>query len=196
MTKAEQPDEQKVHTIEEKSNGNKYSNSPQAPEDKELVDIGESVKDLKGEITLLDMTKPNQTHTIGPLEVTIEELKILDYYPSADLIDFFHGLAHDESHFNYAKLTITVKNTSDEQVDFAPIAILETSEGEKVSWEEEFYLEHLIGVYQPKQVKRGEVGFIIDDTQIEEMQWIKLHTSEIVLAKDKVIDSQVIQLDL
>ena len=117
-------------------------------------------------------------------------MKAFLYLPSPDLIDFFHEYTENEEEFNYVKVFITVKNTSADTLNFNPIAVLETSAGEKKNWQEDFYLEGLNGDFKGKEDKLGNMGFVIDKTNVDEFKWIKLTTSQVLDQNQKIISKE------
>ncbi|MBP1949245.1 DUF4352 domain-containing protein [Virgibacillus litoralis] len=167
---------------------NESGNYPQAVNDTGLTTIGETAKDENGKIILKAVSDSKETLDINPIEITFKNIKILNYSPELHLIDYFHGYTEQENQFNYIKLNITAKNTSKQPVFFNPVAMIELNTGEKISWEEEFYLEHLNGEYGPGEEKTGTMGFIIDETNIEAIKSFKLSTSEILDANEDIIE--------
>ena len=78
-------------------------------------------------------------------------------------------------------------------MNFAPIALIETSTGEKLDWEKDIYLEELNGEIEGNEIKKGNLGFILKST--ENLEWIEITTSD-VFNKDeeKISDSQKIKI--
>lgn len=167
---------------------NESSNYPQAVNDTGLTTIGGTAKDENGKIILKAVSDGKETLDINPIEVTFKNIKILNYSPELHLIDYFHGYTEHEDQFNYIKLNITAKNTSKQRVYFNPVAMIELNTGEKISWEEDFYLEHLNGEFKPGQKKTGTMGFIVDETKIKDIKSFKLSTSEILNANKDIIE--------
>lgn len=186
-TKGEKSVEDK-HVAEK--NKNFYIDNPQATDDRPLQEIGRVYEDKDGQATLKALNQDKQTVTIGPMELTIQHVKAFLYLPSPDLIDFFHEYTENEEEFNYVKVFITVKNTSADTLNFNPIAVLETSAGEKKNWQEDFYLEGLNGDFKGKEDKLGNMGFVIDKTNVDEFKWIKLTTSQVLDQNQKIISKE------
>ncbi|WP_347551503.1 hypothetical protein ABFG93_06110 [Pseudalkalibacillus hwajinpoensis] len=180
-------------STETKSTKTTITDSPQAPDDSSLTEVGESFQDADGSITLNAISDYDETTTIGDVELHISDVKIMNYAPSPDLIDFFHGYSDNETQFNYVKLRVTVKNTSDKAVNFAPISMLETG-SEKKGFEDDFYLESLYGVYAPNEERSGQLGFVLNETKVENLKAITVHTSDVFdqnkesLTKSKTIE--------
>ncbi|MEK3992872.1 MULTISPECIES: DUF4352 domain-containing protein [Robertmurraya] len=160
-----------------------YAPNPQVPDDRELDEIGEVLSDRKGEITLLNQLTPNETVNLGPIQLVVKEVKTIHLRPDYGMIDYFHVLTHDEE-FDFVKVFFEVTNTSNEKVNFGPVALVETSEGEKVTWEKDIYLDELHGVYAPGEKKQGNVGFILENSNI---QSFKLLTSDVFDQKENLI---------
>jgi hypothetical protein len=171
----------------------KYVNNPQAPDDRSLQKVGQTFEDLDGEITLKAIQKVNKPYLIGPIELMIENVKVLNYYPSPDLIDFFHEFTHHEKNFNYVKIDLAILNTSGNKLNFAPVSYIETNTGEKKSWEEDFYMEGLYGNIEGTQRKQGSLGFVLNETPMNELKSIKIVTSpvfngeKVIISKEKEI---------
>jgi hypothetical protein len=163
-----------------------FIESPQAPDDSELTDIGKTYSDKDGKLKLHAYTEEEQQITVGPMKVTVKEAKFMNYKPSPDLIDFFHGFTHEETDFNYVKVRVIVENTSDKDVNFAPVSHLETNNGEKKSYVDDFYLEELHGAYKPGEVRKGQLGFILEKVEAEKLKEITFRTSDAYCREDSV----------
>ncbi|MCA0988449.1 DUF4352 domain-containing protein [Guptibacillus algicola] len=153
--------------------------NPQAPDDSSLTKVGDFHEDEDGSAMLKALSNFNETTQIGDVELTISDVKVLNYSPSMDLIDFFHPYSDDEKNFNYVKLHVTVKNKSDEPVDFAPVSVLETNSGEKKGFVEDFYLEELYGVYEGNEERSGQMGFVLNETEVDKLSSITVKTSDV-----------------
>ncbi|MDP4549521.1 hypothetical protein Q9251_01340 [Alkalihalobacillus macyae] len=162
----------------EKESDNSIMDSPQAPDDSSLTKVGKTVEDQDGMITLKAISEYDETTSIGDVELTISDVKVMDYAPSPDLVDFFHGYSDNETQFNYVKLRVNVKNTSDQTVNFAPVSLLETG-NEKKGFEDDFYLENLYGDFAPGEEKAGQLGFVLNDTDVEKLESITVNTSDV-----------------
>ncbi|WP_028784370.1 hypothetical protein [Thalassobacillus devorans] len=158
----------------------KYTNNPQASDDSELKKAGDHMEDENGQLTLEAIKKVQAVEEIGPMQLVIENIKVLNYSPSPDLIDYFHAFSDNEANFNYIKFTVAAKNTSDQPVNFAPVELLETSTGEKKDFDDDFYLENLYGVYQPGDIKVGNMGFVLNETNVDELKSITIKTSDVM----------------
>ncbi|AQQ55433.1 DUF4352 domain-containing protein [Planococcus lenghuensis] len=173
-----------------------YVNNPQAPDTRSLNEIGQVFTDEDGTVTLKAITDYQKAHTIGPIQLTVFNIKVVNYSPSHDLIDYFHGFTHSEDNFNYLKLHVTIENTSDQVVDFAPVSILETNEGEKKDFDDDFYLQNLYGQLQPHEVKTGELAFVLDQEDIEHLKSIKIHPSDVFDEQKNVLNpGEIIEID-
>lgn len=157
----------------------KYVNNPQAPDTRLLTETGQKFKDEDGTVALRLMSNHEGTHEIGPIKLSINKVKVLNYSPSADLIDFFHGLSDDETNFNYVKLSVVIENTSNQTIEFAPVSTLKTSVGEIKSYEDDFYLQNLYGKLIPNQQKSGELAFVLNNTNISSLSSIVIQTSDV-----------------
>lgn len=133
------------------------------------------------------------THDIGSVQLRIKDMKLIHLKPDYSLIDYFHVLTHEEE-FDFVKVFIEIKNTSSDKVSFAPIALLETSSGEKFDWEKDVYLEDLNGELEGKSSKKGNLGFIVEKS--ESLEWIEITTSD-VFNQDgmKIHDSKKIKIE-
>ncbi|WP_226682851.1 DUF4352 domain-containing protein [Sutcliffiella horikoshii] len=170
-----------------KSTPKTFQDSPQAPDDRQLKKVGETLEDQDGVVTLKQYANLNETKQIGDITMMIEEVKVMNYRPSPDLVDYFHGLTHEEVEFPYVRVNVKVKNNSDEPLHFAPVAELATDQGENVTWEEDFYIEKLNGELKPGEEKVGSLGLIIDESNPEELKNLTIKTSEVVNDKEEKI---------
>lgn len=168
-----------------KANKDVYVANPQITDDINLRKVSESVTDSKGELTLKALKEVNETLKIGPIEMVIKEVKILHFVPDYSMIDFFHGYTHKEK-FDFVKVNIEVKNTSKEEIKFSPVAALLMNSGEYKTWEDDIYLEELFGKIDGNGIKKGNIGFILENTN--NIEWIELLTSDAVNKEDVVIE--------
>ncbi|MGX2958261.1 hypothetical protein JNUCC23_03105 [Peribacillus sp. JNUCC 23] len=171
---------------------NDYVSNPQVTDDRTLLEVGQSVSDEKGEATLKAINPVNETYEIGPIRLSVKDMKLIHLRPDYSLIDYFHVLTHDEE-FGFVKVFVEIENTSDEKVNFAPIAMIETSLGKKLDWEKDIYLEELNGEIEGNTTKKGNLGFIIDSSK--DLEWIELTTSDVFdKGENKIHDSQIIKI--
>ncbi|PLR78984.1 DUF4352 domain-containing protein [Bacillus sp. V3-13] len=168
-----------------KTNKDVYVPNPQVTDDINLVTVGETVTDAKGELTLKAYNHVNETVKVGPVEMVIKDIKVLHLVPDYSMIDFFHAYTHEEE-FDFVKVAVEVKNTSNDTVKFTPIAALEMNSGEHKTWEDDIYLEALTGEIEGNGVKKGNMGFILEDTN--DIQSVELLTSDAVDKSDKIIE--------
>lgn len=192
-----------------------YQPNPQVTDDRSLQKLGQTYEDEKGEATLKAYKDVNQTYTVGPIELIVKEMKLIHLRPDYSMIDYFHVLTHDEE-FDFVKVFVEIKNTSSENVNFAPIAIIKTNTGETLDWEKDIYLEELNGEIKGNRTKFGNLGFIINATDIHKdghsdgknshvkehqseeknIQWIEITTSDVFDKKQKKIsESQKIKIE-
>lgn len=195
-----------------------YQPNPQVTDDRSLVEVGQTYEDDKGEATLKAIKTVNETYKVGPIELTVKEMKQVHLRPSYGMIDYFHVLTHDEE-FDFVKVFVEIKNTSSEKVNFAPVALLETNTGETVDWEKDIYLEELNGAIEGNAVKAGNIGFIVNatdghahkeehdehaggsekdehDNETKNVEWVEITTSDVLNeTKNKINDSQKIKIE-
>ncbi|WP_085992635.1 hypothetical protein [Oceanobacillus senegalensis] len=176
-TKSEEKSDSSV--IHAEQSDENYVNNPQAPDTRSLDEIGQVYNDEDGTVVLKSITDYHKSHKIGPVKLTISNIKVMNYEPAMHLIDYFHGFTNNEMKFNYVKFHITMENTSDRPIHFAPVSILETNTGEMKGFEDDFYLQNLNGVMEPKGQKSGELAFILDGTPPENLSKITLTTSDV-----------------
>ncbi|MGI2328359.1 DUF4352 domain-containing protein [Planococcus sp. YIM B11945] len=158
-----------------------YTKNPQVADDRWIQEPGQTMRDNKGEAKLKAFAPVGETYTIGSIELTVREAKIFQYKPEYSLIDFYHSYTHDME-FDVAKLFVEIKNTSDEPLYFAPLALLETSGGETKLWEDDIYLEELNGEIAPGKTKKGNIGYIVENADIDSLS---ITTSDVFDEKDQ-----------
>ncbi len=196
-----------------------YQPNPQVTDDRSLVEVGQTYEDDKGEAVLKAIKNVNQTYKVGPIELTVKEMKLVHLRPSYGMIDYFHVLTHEEE-FDFVKVFVEIKNTTPEKVNFAPIALLETNTGETFDWEKDIYLEELNGEIEGNAVKAGNIGFIVNaagghahkeehgkhaggdsekdehDNETKNVEWIEITTSDIFdQNENKISESQKIKIE-
>lgn len=162
-----------------------YVPNPQVTDDQTLVKENETVSDGKGELTLLRYQSADEQVQVGPVQMTLNEAKVMHFTPDYSMIDFFHMYTHDEQ-FDFVKVNVTFENTSDEPVKFNPVAHLKTSTGEMKTWEDDFYLEELAGTLEPGERKSGSMGFIVEKG--ETIEWVDLLTSDTVNGENEIME--------
>lgn len=162
-----------------------YVQNPQVTADQSLVKTGQSIRDDKGEIVLNASNQESVKQTIGDVKLTVSEAKLFHYKPAYSLIDFYHSYTHD-TEFHVVKLFVEIENTSDQPLNFAPVALLETSESEMKLWEDDIYLESLNGEIAPGETKKGSIGFIVENPDID---GITITTSDLFDKEEKKLQS-------
>jgi hypothetical protein len=162
-----------------------YLDNPQVTNDNSLQEVGKTIRDVKGEVTLNKINKESQTVKIGAIELTIREAKILHFKPDYSLIDFFHSYTHDQE-FDFVKVFVEIKNTSNEPLKFAPISLVHTSADEQKTWEDDIYLEELNGEIAANETKKGNLGFIIEKSKLDSFE---ITTSDVFNEQDKKLDN-------
>lgn len=163
-----------------------YILNPQVTDDRSLLEEGQTSRDNKGEVTLKAVnTDDSQTYEIGPIEMTVREAKVFHFKPDYSLIDFFHSYTH-EPEFHVAKLFVEIKNTSDKPLKFAPVSLLNTSADEMKLWEDDIYLEELNGEMAAGETKKGNLGFIIENPEIDSLT---ITTSDVFEEGEKKIQN-------
>lgn len=160
-----------------------YVLSPQVTDDRMLQEAGQNKRDAKGEATVKAVNMASETYEVGPVELTVAEPKILQLEPDYSLIDFFHSYTHDQK-FEVVKMFVEITNTSNEPLQFAPVALLETAAGELKLWEDDIYLEELNGELAAGETKRGNIGFIVEDGDFDS---VKVTTSDVFDSQDNKI---------
>ncbi|WP_018393465.1 DUF4352 domain-containing protein [Bacillus sp. 37MA] len=195
-----QATEDQVNTIDQTEKSDQtikkdvYVPNPQITDDINLVTVGETVTDDKGELILKSYKNINKTVNIGAVEMIVKEVKVMHFVPDYSMIDFFHAYTHEEE-FDFVKVGVAVKNTSNEDVKFTPVAFVKTSSGEHKTWEEDIYLEELNGEIQRNGVKKGNMGFILENT--DDIKSIEILTSDVVNNKDVSVEkAKNITIDL
>ncbi|WP_394679028.1 hypothetical protein [uncultured Exiguobacterium sp.] len=159
-----------------------YVPNPQLPDDRRLTKINQTVTDDKGDLTLKQFKLVNETRKIGPIEMTIEEIKVFHARPSYGMIDFFHGFTHEES-FDLIKTRVTITNTSDAPVTFNPVAHFKLNGEAEKTLEDDVYLESLAKTYAPSETRSGNFGFILE----RPVKSIELLTSDVLDEKQDVL---------
>ncbi|WP_294748196.1 hypothetical protein [uncultured Exiguobacterium sp.] len=159
-----------------------YVPNPQLPDDRQLTKIDQTVTDDKGDLTLKQFKPVNETWKIGPIEMTIEEIKVFHARPSYGMIDFFHGFTHDES-FDLIKTRVTITNTSDAPVTFNPVAHFKLNDEAEKTLEDDVYLESLAKTYAPSETHSGNFGFLLE----RPVKSIELLTSDVLDEKQEVL---------
>lgn len=160
-----------------------YVENPQVTADQDLQKVGDSIRDDKGEVVLNAINQESSNHSIGGIELKVKETKLFHYTPSYGLIDFYHSYTHD-TEFHVVKLFVEVENTTDQPLNFATVALLEANTGETKLWEDDIYLEELNGEIAPGETKKGNIGFIVENADIDA---VSITTSDLFDGNEKKI---------
>lgn len=170
-----------------------YGANPQVPDDRTLLTVGQSIKDAKGEATLQKINLEEQTFNVGDIKLTVKDTKLIHLFPDYSLTDYFHALTHDEE-FEFVKLFVEIKNNSNDKVNFAPIAMIETNTGQKITWDQDIYLENLNEEIEGSASKKGNLGFIVDTKT--NLEWIEITTSDVFNKnEEKVADAKKFRIN-
>lgn len=168
-----------------------YYPNPQVTDDRTLLEVGQTVLDEKGEATLKAIKHINKTYTIGSIELSVKDMKVIHLIPDYSLIDYYHELTQDKE-FDFVKIFVEVTNTGQKNLNFAPIAMITTSAGEKMDWEKDIYLEEISGELEANITKKGNLGFLIK----KDVNWIEITTSDVYDEnKNKIYNAQKIKLE-
>jgi hypothetical protein len=194
--KTNEETKEKITETEKNITVNKDVNvpNPQVSDDQNLKEIGQTINDPKGEITLEAIKNVNKNYNVSPIGLIIQDVKLIHYKPDYSMIDFFHSYTHNEE-FDFVKIAVEIKNTSNKTVKFAPVALVKTSDGQKKMWEEDIYLEELGGEIEGNGTKKGSLGFIVEKAK-QPIQWVEVTTSDVFDQNDKLIHkAQKIKID-
>ncbi|MBO9128936.1 hypothetical protein [Bacillus sp. 165] len=175
--------EKKNGAVRAKSLSEIYVVNPQVPDDTTLLQVGQTIKDSKGTVTLKGIATLNETVSIGPIQMKIKNVKLIHNLPVYSLMDYFHYYTEHYEEFDFVKVEVELINLSSETVHFGPIAHLNTSNEERKDFDDDFYIEYLGGVLEPKGSKQGALGFIVEKSA-PDLQWIEIITSD-ALSKDR-----------
>lgn len=137
-----------------------YTENPQITNDGKLLVKGDEKQSNKGRVEVIQANFTTKTTMIGPMKVQFFDTKELLVAPDVSMIDYFHELT-DEENFHILKAFVSVENTSTEAVQFNPSAGATASSGETWTWQQEVFLDELNGLYEPGQVKKGNIGYIL-----------------------------------
>lgn len=169
-----------------------YILNPQITDDRALQEPGQRFQDKKGELELKSINKEGETFSIGGIELTIHDAKILEYQPDYSLTDFYHPYTHEEQ-FPVAKFFVEIKNTTDQPLKFAPAAIIKASADEEKTWEDDIYLEELNGEIAAGESKKGNIGVLIEQADVKS---IVITTSDLFNGNDeKIADAKEIKIE-
>lgn len=92
------------------------------------------------------------------------------------------------------KLFVEIKNNSNDKVNFAPIATIETNTGQKITWDQDIYLENLNEEIEGSASKKGNLGFIVDTKT--NLEWIEITTSDVFNKyEEKVADAKKFRIN-
>lgn len=167
-----------------------YVPNPQVPDDTNLVKVGESLKDEKGEATLKEMAALHKTFQVGPIELKVKNVKVIHNVPSYSLMDYFHSFTEHHEEFDYVKVEVEMINHAEQPVHFAPVAQMKTSNGDEMTFADDFYIEYLSGELQGHGSKQGALGFIIEKPA-DELASLEFITGDVLDENEKKLAEPV-----
>ncbi|GAA3325880.1 hypothetical protein GCM10020331_059540 [Ectobacillus funiculus] len=96
-----------------------YVPNPQVSDDTKLLNVGQTIKDSKGTVTLKGIASLNKIYTIGPVEMKIKNVKLIHNMPTYSLMDYF-SLLYGKTMKNliFIKVEVELINKSDQTVHF------------------------------------------------------------------------------
>lgn len=184
-----------IEEAQETEDSNAYVPNPQLTDDRSLQEVGQTYTDDKGSSALKAIKHINKAYEIGDIQLTVRDIKVIDHTPAYGMIDFFHSLTHDEE-FDFVKVNVEIKNESNQTMQFAPIAVLELSTGEKRYFDQDIYLEDLNGLLKENETKTGNLGFILEKPLQGELEWVKITTSDLLNENQEIVSkAQEIKID-
>jgi hypothetical protein len=160
-----------------------YTPNPQVIDDAALLAAGDFYRDRKGEATLKAISKEAKEVQVDSVRLAVKDIKLIAYRPAYSLIDFYHTYTHEEQ-FTFIKFSVELENLSDEIRKFSPIAFIQTDKDEMITWEKDIYLEELNGVLNPGERKKGNIGFILENSAVNKVQ---LSTSDAYTEQDNLL---------
>ncbi|MFC7366267.1 MULTISPECIES: DUF4352 domain-containing protein [Bhargavaea] len=168
-----------------------YRPGQRITDDRRLRKTGEVMRDSLGEMEVLKATGQQKRVNTGPAELTIRETKLLRYEPESSESSLA-GKFTPEPEFEFVKLFVEVRNIGDEPIHFNPLAEINTDKGEALLWKNDIYQEGLGGEIPPGEVKAGNIGFILEDANV---QVLSLKTGVVVRAADgKLADAREVEI--
>ncbi|WP_409294881.1 DUF4352 domain-containing protein [Peribacillus sp. SCS-26] len=179
-----------------KSLNDVYVPNPQVPDDTSLLKKGQTISDEKGEMELKGIASVNKVYKIGSIEMKIKNVKVMRNMPVYSLMDYFHPYTENYEDFTYVKTEVEMVNKGKETVHFGPVAALKTSNGEKKTFEDDFYIEYLNGSIKPGGSKQGAMGMILEQGK-NGVRWIELTTSDVLgPTHKKIADAVTIKIPM
>ncbi|MBM7694085.1 hypothetical protein JOC77_003529 [Peribacillus deserti] len=163
-----------------------YVPNPQVTDDTKLLKAGQAIEDEKGEMTLKGINSLNKTINLGSVDMKIKNVKLIHNRPTYSLMDYFHAYTEHYEDFQFVKVEVELVNKTEKTVHFGPVAHINTSNGEKKVFEDDFYIEYLGGKIEPKGSKQGALGFIVEKSS-PGLNWIDITTSDVLDEKQKTI---------
>ncbi|SEJ43381.1 hypothetical protein SAMN04488127_1752 [Bhargavaea ginsengi] len=139
-----------------------YRPNPRISDDRRITRPGEVVRDSRGGLEVLKASGEQKQVSAGPAELTVRETKLLRYVPAT-------GRFNGGQTFEFVKLFVEVRNTGGEPIQFNPVSVIGTDTGEALRWEDDLYREELGGMIAPGEVKAGNIGFILRESDVDEL---------------------------
>ncbi|WP_163970217.1 hypothetical protein [Oceanobacillus halotolerans] len=138
-------------------------------EDTGEAQVGDTITNEAGEMTLVSRTDDVGTFESGPIKLTIDKANGV----SGKLSDEMAEMMETEE-LEYIQVDMTVENTTEENITFyASQAVMTTNTGEQL--EPDMWLsDHIDGEYIGQVTKTGTSHYILENSKAEDVESIRL----------------------
>ncbi|WLR44442.1 hypothetical protein LC087_18845 (plasmid) [Bacillus carboniphilus] len=173
-----------VGCVEDKTSDNvKKEEEPKEGNPRILTEVGQVYEDKDSTTELMAIKDVDQTVDMGPLELTVDQIKIFKKYDMDErTIDFFSNFTSGyREEFEYAQITYKVENTEDRNVSVGyPIDAIVLSTGEHIeSATNDFFAKNAGREFSGKSYKEGGISLIFESSTAEEIDSIKIITNDV-----------------
>jgi hypothetical protein len=175
--------QQEANAADQKEVSNKDENIPEPKKDEDgnviLDTVGQKVEDPdSGTAELLKIKEVNETVDISPIEVTVQDMKVIkisDLNPDfKEMMEFNTEETIDED-FTYLQINFTAENTKEMNVDWLDLQTIVLSNGQQIdSNYKDFIIDDGDSDYTffGKVKKEFTTGVIVKDTNIDSVKLI------------------------
>lgn len=144
-------------------------------DDSEVTQVGETITNEVGEITVVSRTDDVGIFESGPIKLTIEKANGNSMIVNSNYVDMLGG-----EELEYIQVDMTVENTSEDHITFfASQATMTTSTGEQIE-PDMFLSDHIDAEFLGAITKSGTSFYILENSKAEDVESIKLFYDEAI----------------
>ncbi|KGX93635.1 hypothetical protein N781_10925 [Pontibacillus halophilus JSM 076056 = DSM 19796] len=176
-------DEEPKQSDQESLNQKEEPSEPKTNEDGniELLEVGQTAESQAGKAELLKIKKVNETVDVAPINVTIQDIKVikltevdpafaeeLSYMADANISNLDEG-------FSYIQVQYTAENTTEENIEWYDLMNVVTDQGEQIDGQMKDFLvtdSDMESMFIGEVKKEFQDAFVVKNADINEVKLV------------------------